>query len=113
MATEPRDDRPVTAQSPMAPRRRVTVYPISGRQLFFRIPHSWCVECNLTISLVRHVAAEIGDVEVRVKPWLNHLFDALRRGGWHAPVVTIDGRVFSQGIVPDEGELRSALAPDG
>lgn len=90
--------------------RSVTVYPITGRQLFFRVPHSWCEECNLTISLVRRVAGEFGDaIEVSVRPWFNHLFDALRRGGWHAPVVTIEGRVFSQGVVPEENALRAAL----
>ena len=88
----------------------ITVYPITGRQLFFRVPHAWCEECDLSILLVRGVVSELdGDYEVRVKPWFNHLFDALRRGGWHAPVVTIDGRIFSQGVVPDADELREAL----
>ncbi len=88
----------------------ITVYPISGRQLFFRVPHSWCEECDLTIRLVERVVDDLdGDFDVHVKPWFNHLFDALRRGGWHAPVVTIDGRIFSQGVVPDERELRSAI----
>ena len=92
-------------------KRQVTVYPIAGRQLFFKVPRSWCEECDLTICLVRSVADEIGEIEVRVKTWFNHLFDALRRGGWHAPVVTIDGKIFSQGIVPDEAQLREALLP--
>jgi hypothetical protein len=35
--------------------------------------------------------------------------EALLKGGWHAPVVTIDGRVFSQGVVPDPERLRAAL----
>ena len=88
----------------------ITVYPITGRQLFFRVPQSWCEECDLTIRLVRSVVDDLdGDFDVRVKPWFNHLFDALRRGGWHAPVVTIDGRIFSQGVVPDEGKLREAI----
>ena len=88
----------------------ITVYPITGRQLFFRVPRSWCEQCDLTIDLVRSVVDDLdGDYEVRVKPWFNHLFDALRSGGWHAPVVTIDGRVFSQGVVPDADELREAL----
>ena len=90
-------------------KRQVTVYPISGRQLFFRVPHSWCEECELTIRLVQSVADEVGAIEVRVKPWFNHLVDALRRGGWHVPVVTIDGKLFSQGAVPDEAQLREAL----
>jgi glutaredoxin len=92
------------------PGHEVTVYPIAGRQLFFRVPDSFCRECDSTLSLVERVAADFGDVRVIVKPWLNHLFDALWRGGWHAPVVTIDGRVFSQGVVPDEAAFRGELA---
>ena len=91
-------------------RRLVTVYPITGRQLFFTIPHSWCEECDLTSRLVSRVLEDFNDVELRIKPWWNHLFDALRRGGWHAPVVTVDGRLFSQGVVPDADELRAALS---
>lgn len=90
-------------------KRIVTVYPITGKQLFFRVPHAWCEECNLSIRVVEQVAAELDHVEVRIRPWFNNLVAALRRGGWHAPVVTIDGEIFSQGIVPDEDELRTAL----
>lgn len=95
--------------SPLRPGHEVAIYPIAGRQLFFRVPDSFCRECDLTLSLVERVAADFDDVRVIVKPWLNHLFDALWRGGWHAPVVTIDGRVFSQGVVPDEDALRAQL----
>ena len=90
----------------------VTVYPITGRQLGpLSIPHRFCEECDLTIHQVRRVVAELGrdDIEVRIKPWIRHAVDALRRGGWHAPVVTIDGRVFSQGVVPEAEALRAAL----
>ncbi len=88
----------------------VTVYPMTGRQLFFNVPHSVCEECDLTVRLVKRVASDLPHVEVRIKPWFNHLFDALRRGGWHPPVVTIDGKVSSQGVVPEEEVLRRALA---
>ena len=88
----------------------VTVYPMTGRQLFFNVPHAICEECDLTIRLVQRVASDLPDVEVRIKPWFNHVFDALRRGGWHPPVVTINGKIATQGVVPDEADLRSALA---
>ena len=87
----------------------VTVYPMTGRQLFFNVPHAICEECDLTIRLVQRVASDLPDVEVRIKPWFNHLFDALRRGGWHPPVVTINGRITTQGVVPDEDRLRHAI----
>ena len=83
---------------------------MTGRQLFFNVPHSVCEECDLTVHLVQRVATDFPHVEVRIKPWFNHLFNALRRGGWHPPVVTINGKVSSQGIVPDEDRLRCALA---
>ena len=92
------------------PKREITVYPITGRQLFFRVPHSWCEECDLTIRTARRVAEQVGDVEVTVKPWFNHLFDVLRRGGVHAPVLTIAGEMFSQGIVPAQGARARAFA---
>ena len=92
---------------------KITIYPITGRQLGpLSVPHRLCEECDLTIRLVRRVVDESrrDDLEVEVNPWLRHMFDALRRGGWHAPVVTIDGKVFSQGIVPDANALRERLA---
>ncbi len=87
----------------------VTVYPMTGRQLFINVPHAICEECDLTVRLVQRVASDLPDVEVRIKPWFNHLFDALRRGGWHPPVVTINGKITTQGVVPDEEGLRRAL----
>ncbi len=87
----------------------VTVYPMTGRQLFLTVPHAICEECDLTVRLVQRVASDLPHVEVRIKPWFNNLFDALRRGGWHPPVVTIDGKVSTQGVVPDEATLRRAI----
>jgi hypothetical protein len=90
----------------------ITIYPISGPQFGpISIPHRFCEECDLTIQTVRTVVAQLGrgDIEVRVRPWLRHMFDALKRGGWHAPVVTIDGKVYSQGVVPDAGALAERL----
>ena len=90
----------------------ITIYPISGRQIGpLSIPHRLCEECDLTIRLVRNVVDELGldDVRVEVKPWLRHMIDALRRGGWHAPVVTINGKVFTQGIVPEAAALKARL----
>lgn len=91
----------------------ITVYPITGRQIGpLSVPHRICEECDLTIRLVRQVVDELSrdDIQVEVKPWLRHMTDALRRGGWHPPVVTIDGKVFSQGVVPGAEELKRALA---
>ena len=95
-------------------RKRITVdvYPIAGRQLFFRVPDWVCRECNLAVRAVQQVVEGLGnpkEVRVRIRPWLNYLPMALMCGGWHPPVVVINGKRFSQGIVPDIGKLREKL----
>jgi hypothetical protein len=90
----------------------VTIYPIAGRQLFLRVPESFCQECDLTIRAVKQVVEEFGNppgIQVRIRPWLNYLPQVLLRGGWHPPVVTINGRRFSQGVVPEVKALREAI----
>lgn len=92
----------------------VIVYYITGRQLGpLTVPNSWCEECDITVRLVRRVVDDVapdGELRFEAKPWIRHLFEALRYGGWHAPVVLIQGEVFSQGVVPDEAHLRKRLA---
>ena len=91
----------------------ITVFPITGRQLFFTVPERWCEECDLTIRVVKQVVSELddsSDIRVRIRPWINYLPFALIRGGWHPPVVTINKERFSQGTVPDAKALLAALA---
>jgi hypothetical protein len=90
----------------------IAIYPIAGKQLWFSIPESFCRECDLTLRLVERVVQELenpSEVRVRVRPWLKHIVAALWRGGWHPPVVTINGRLFSQGVVPEAQALRTKI----
>ena len=92
---------------------RVTVYPWAGQKGPFRV-RSHCAECDLTLHLLEQVREEElagAPVSIEVKPWLTHLWEALRAKGWHPPVVVIDGKRFSQGVVPDRAALvRTILA---
>ncbi len=85
----------------------ITVFRITGRQLFFTVPDRLCEECDLTVQVARSVA-DPGRVVVEIKPWLYHLPSALRRGGWHPPVVLVEGRRVSQGVVPSPDTLETA-----
>ncbi len=88
----------------------ITVFRITGRQLFFRVPDRVCEECDLTVQVARSVADRYpGRVVVEIKPWLDHLPSALRRGGWHPPVVLVEGRRVSQGVVPTPDALDAAV----
>ncbi len=88
----------------------ITVFRITGRQLFFTVPDRVCEECDLTVQVARSVAdRHPGCVVVEIKPWLNHLPSALWKGGWHPPVVLVEGRRVSQGVVPSPDTLETAV----
>ena len=42
-------------------------------------------------------------------PWLDNWWRILWRGAWHAPIILLNGHVFSQGIVPDVKALIRAV----
>lgn len=88
---------------------RMTVYRWAGRKWFFRV-RSECAECDLAVGQVRALVSAHPDwpLEVEVKPWLADVWESLRHGGWHAPVVLVDGHLLSQGKVPTCAELEAA-----
>ena len=89
---------------------KITVYRWEGKKWFLRIK-SECIECDLTISQVRTLVARNPDwpLECEIKPWLSHLWESLRRGGWHPPVVLVDGTLVRQGTIPTLAELQAAV----
>ncbi len=97
---------------------KITIYRWAGKKWFLRIDGE-CIECDLTVSQVRTMVARNPNwpIEWEIKPWLNHLWESLRRGGWHPPVVVVDGKLVRQGTIPMLAELqvvvRRALEPKG
>ncbi len=89
----------------------IVVYRVTGRQGPFTIPDSFCEECDLTVAVARRVAGRLGPeaVSVEVKPWIRHLPEALVKGGWHPPVVTVAGKLLTQGVVPRAEVLERAV----
>ncbi|MBI2888102.1 MAG: hypothetical protein HYY02_12985 [Chloroflexi bacterium] len=90
---------------------RVVVYRVTGKQLFFTVPDRVCEECDLTVAIARRAVDKAGPgiAELTVKPWLNAFFEALLKGGWHPPVVTVEGRIVSQGVVPQQKAVEEAI----
>jgi len=89
----------------------IIIYKMTGKQLFFDVPEKVCEECDLSVAQVKSVAKKINNnkINVEVKQWFNHLPKVLLKGGWHPPVVMVNGKVFSQGIVPDAEKLKSKI----
>jgi hypothetical protein len=89
---------------------KITIYRWAGKKWFLRI-HGECVECDLTVSQVRTLAARNPSwpIELEIKPWLSHIWESLRLGGWHAPVLVVDGKLVRQGTIPTYPELEAAV----
>lgn len=90
---------------------RIMIYKVTGNQLFFKVPDKLCEECDILVNVTRRVVNEINDsrITVEIKPWLGSLRSSLKRGGWHPPVLLINGQVFSQGMVPNAKDLERKI----
>ncbi len=89
----------------------ITIYKVTGNQLFFKVPDRICEECDVLVNVTKRVVNEINDnrVTVEIKPWLTNLWSSLTGGGWHPPVLLINGQLFSQGTVPNAKDLKQKI----
>ena len=89
----------------------VVVYRITEKQLFFHVDASYSKESDITVRRLIEVSANLPDIRVKlsVKPWLDNIFRVLLKGGWHPPVVLVDGKRISQGVVPSDSLLTRAI----
>ena len=72
-----------------------------------------CGECAVTENIITDVIQnEFGftdKIVFEVKAWLPNWWRLILKGGWHAPIVTINGKVVFQGQAIDRGYLASAI----
>ncbi len=89
----------------------VRVYRWAGRWGPFsvKIP---CGECALTGDVIRDTLEHELDgvpVALEIRDWLSEWWRPLLRGGWHAPIVMVEGRVVSQGLALNRGLFTQAV----
>lgn len=88
--------------------------------ILFRWAGSWgpfkvkipCGECSLTLDVIKDtMAVELAGipVELEVREWLSEWWKPLPKGGWHAPIVMVEGRLVSQGHALNRGLLTEAV----
>jgi hypothetical protein len=89
----------------------IQIYKVTGKQLFFEVPSKICEECDLLVNMTERVVDEINDsrINIEVKPWLNNLLSAILKQALHPPILLINGKVFSQGEVPDKSKLKERI----
>jgi len=83
------------------PKVEVIDYKWMGKWGPFKIKTK-CSECDFNTALIKDMMNKEfkgRGITFEIKPWLDNWFKVILRGGWHAPVITVNGKVYAQGIV--------------
>ena len=89
----------------------VRVFRWAGQWGPFRIKIP-CGECALTKDVIGDtLATELDGIPVALEmhDWLSEWWRPLLAGGWHAPIVMVEGRVVSQGVALNRGVFAQAV----
>ncbi|MBU2532438.1 MAG: glutaredoxin [Alphaproteobacteria bacterium] len=98
----------------LAPTKTTSARPV--KILLYRWAGKWgpfkvnipCGECTITGDIIRDtIENELAGIPVvlETRDWLSHWWRAMLKGGWHAPVVMVDGKVIAQGAALNRGVL--------
>ena len=90
---------------------QLTLYRWAGQWGPFKV-NIPCGECSLTVDVINDTLANELDgipVEVDNREWLTEWWKPLPKGGWHAPIVMVEGKVVSQGHALNRGVLTEAI----
>ncbi len=71
-----------------------------------------CGECALTKDVIQDtLETELAGIPVNfeIREWLTEWWKPLLKGGWHAPIVMVDGKVISQGHALNRGLFTQAV----
>lgn len=89
----------------------VTLYRWAGAWGPFKVKIP-CGECALTTDVIKDTLnTELNNIPVKleVREWLSEWWKPLLKGGWHAPIVMVEGKVISQGVALNRGVLTQAV----
>ncbi len=90
---------------------KVLVYKWAGQWGPFSV-NIPCGECALTSDVITDTFEnELAGipVELEVREWLSEWWKPLLKGGWHAPIVMVEGQIVSQGHALNRGILTEAV----
>lgn len=90
---------------------QLTLYRWAGEWGPFKVKIP-CGECTLTVDVINDtLETELAGipVDLQVRDWLSEWWKPLPKGGWHAPIVMVDGKLVSQGHALNRGVLTEAV----
>ena len=89
----------------------ITVFRWAGAWGPFKV-NIPCGECALTKDIIQDcIDTDLTgiDVELDLRDWLTEWWKPLPKGGWHAPIVLVNGRIISQGAALNRGVLTQSV----
>jgi len=91
----------------------ITIYRFVGSQGFFSVPKKWREECDLLVAIVKKTIKDLGikdKTKLTIKPWFLWWWQPLfAHFAWNAPILVINGKLISQGIVLSKETIVKAL----
>lgn len=89
----------------------ITCYVVTGEHGGLTIPESFCRECHLFVRAAEQAAEQVDDdMEIHVRSWWTGFPVALLHGGYHPPVMLVDGEMVAQGHdVPSPDDIVDAI----
>jgi len=89
----------------------ITVFRWAGAWGPFKVKIP-CGECSLTKDIIQDcIDTDLQglDVELELRDWLTEWWKPLPKGGWHAPIVLVNGKMVSQGAALNRGLLTQSV----
>ncbi len=71
-----------------------------------------CGECSLTADIIQDtIETDLEGISVNldIRDWLSEWWKPLLKGGWHAPIIMVEGKIISQGRALNRGVLTQAV----
>ena len=89
----------------------ITVFRWAGAWGPFKVSIP-CGECALTKDIIQDcIDTDLAGIEVELdmRDWLTEWWKPLPKGGWHAPIVLVNGKIVSQGAALNRGVLTQSV----
>lgn len=90
---------------------KIVVYRWAGAWGPFKVSIP-CGECALTVDIIKDtMRSELKGISIDLvtRDWLSEWYRPLLKGGWHAPIVIVEGQVVAQGSALNRGVLTQAV----
>ena len=86
---------------------KIEYFRDDGSFIFYKVKET-CLECELTYSILHRLQAELftgKDIRIITKPFFNNFIPLLFRNGFKPPLIYVNRKLFSSGVVPNTEKL--------